>query len=356
MPILKFMMGERDALAQVEAAQRQRVTPLFEIRPPKSKSAKDRRKALRMETMEEVLARTGPHLAKAVPDGRAFIDGIHLTPAQRMASGAPPSPTSWRRRGSLVSHSFLSQALNVPPSTRPPSGAAVAEDKRGVCVRVRKKELFGDDLDEALSSTLRTTGAVRESADLVLDLGPIAPDDVSVLSRSLPGLIDGIDGLKAFRTLTLAAGAFPPSISHIKLPTKLQRADWLVWRSLAGKAKSLMRMPTYGDYAIQGAQPPSSDAAIHSGSPNIRYTADDHWLVVRGFAFKRHGFEQYAALAQYLMEQECYAGHTFSWGDEYIFGCAGGAETPGNQALWRKVGTNHHITKVLKQLTSLHAP
>ncbi|NPC71276.1 hypothetical protein HPP05_16100 [Corallococcus exiguus] len=356
MPILKFMQGERDALAQLEAAQRQRVTPLFEIRPPKSKRAKDRRKPLHMETLEELLARTGPHLAKAIPDGRAFIDGLHLAPAQTMASGQHPLAyvlAKARESGvALVPVTGPERDSDYQATVR----AAVEEDKRGVCVRVRKKELFGDDLDEALSSTLRKAGATREAADLVLDLGPITPDDVSVLSKSLPGVIGGIDGLLAFRTLTVAAGAFPPSISRIKLPTKVQRADWLLWRILAGKAKSLVRAPTYGDYAIQGAQPPSLTAALHTGSPNIRYTADDHWLVVRGFALKLHGFEQYAALAQYLVERECYAGRTFSQGDDYIFGCAGGAETPGNPAVWRKVGTNHHIAKVLKQLTSLHAP
>nr|WP_301540862.1 beta family protein [Corallococcus exiguus] len=355
-PILKFMQGERDALAQLEAAQRQRVTPLFEIRPPKSKRAKDRRKPLHMETLEELLARTGPHLAKAIPDGRAFIDGLHLAPAQTMASGQHPLAyvlAKARESGvALVPVTGPERDSDYQATVR----AAVEEDKRGVCVRVRKKELFGDDLDEALSSTLRKAGATREAADLVLDLGPITPDDVSVLSKSLPGVIGGIDGLLAFRTLTVAAGAFPPSISRIKLPTKVQRADWLLWRILAGKAKSLVRAPTYGDYAIQGAQPPSLTAALHTGSPNIRYTADDHWLVVRGFALKLHGFEQYAALAQYLVERECYAGRTFSQGDDYIFGCAGGAETPGNPAVWRKVGTNHHIAKVLKQLTSLHAP
>lgn len=355
-PILKFMQGERDALAQLEAVQRQRVTPLFEIRPPKPKRTNDRRKTLRMETLEELLARTGPHLAKAVPDGRAFIDGLHLAPAQTMASGEHPLAY------------FLAKARESGVALVPVTGperdseyqstvsAAVAEDKRGVCVRVRKQELFGDNLDEALSSTLRKAGATRESADLVLDLGPVTPDDVSVFSKSLPGVIGGIDGLLAFRTLTVAAGAFPQSISRIELPTKVQRADWLLWRSLAGKAKPLVRVPTYGDYAIQGAQPPLPSAALHSGSPNIRYTANDHWLVVRGRALKRHGYEQYTALAGHVMEQECYAGRTFSWGDAYIFGCAGGAETPGSPGVWRKVGTNHHIAKVLKQLTSLHEP
>ncbi|WP_375746251.1 beta family protein [Corallococcus interemptor] len=356
MPILKFMQGERDALAQLETAQRQRVTPLFEIRPPKPKRAKDRKKTLRMETLEELLTKAGPHLAKAIPGGCAFIDGLHLTPAQTMASGEHPL--------AYVLAKARESGVALVPVTGPERDseylstvrAAVEEDKRGVCIRVRKNELFGDDLDEALASTLRKAGATRESADLVLDLGPIAPDDVSVLSKSLPGVIGGIDGLMTYRTLTVAAGAFPRSISDIKRPTKVQRADWLLWRILAGKEKPLVRVPTYGDYAIQGAQPPSTDAALHSGSPNIRYTADDHWLVVRGGALKRLGHEQYAALAQYLVEQECYAGRTFSQGDGYIFGCAGGAETPGNPAVWRRVGTNHHIAKVLKQLTSLHVP
>ncbi|MFP2895841.1 beta family protein [Corallococcus sp. 4LFB] len=356
MPILKFMQGERDALAQLEAAQRQRVTPLFEIRPPKPKPVKGKRKSLQMETLEELLGRVGPHLVKAVPDGRAFIDGLHLPPAQTMATGDHPlAYVMAKARESGVA------LVPVTGPERPPEylatvRRAVAEDKRGVCIRLRKQELFEDDLDEVLSSVLQKAGTSRESTDLVLDLGPIGPDDVGMLSKLLLGVIGGIDGLMAFRTLTVAAGAFPQSISRIKEPTKIPRADWLVWRALAGKAKSLPRVPTYSDYAIQGAHPPSLNAAIHSGSPNIRYTAEDHWLVVRGEALKRRGYDQYTALATYLMEHECYSGRTFSRGDDYIFGCAGGAETPGSPGVWRRVGTNHHIAKVLKQLTSLHVP
>ncbi|WP_158617123.1 beta family protein [Corallococcus exercitus] len=355
-PILKLMMGEREALAQLEVTQRTRVTPLFEIRPPKSKPVKDKRKTFRMETMEEVLGRIGPQLAKAIPDCRAFIDGLHLTPAQMMASGEHPLAyvlAQARKSGVAL---VPSTGPERPPEYQAVVRAAVAEDQRGICVRVRKKELFEDNLDERLSSVLHTVGASRESTDLVLDLGSVEPDDVSMLSKSIPGVLSTLHGVTAFRTLTLAAGAFPQSISHIKLPTKVPRADWLLWQTLASKAESLVRLPTYGDYAIQGASPPSPDAAMHPGSPNIRYTADDHWLVVRGGAFKHHGYDQYSALAEHLMEQECYAGRTFSWGDAYIFGCAGGAETPGSPGVWRKVGTNHHITKVLKQLTSPHAP
>lgn len=353
-PVFKLMKGEREALAQLDAIQRKRVTPLFEIRPPKPKRSKDKQKTIRMETMEEVLNKVGPNLAKALPGCRAFIDGIYLTPAQAMASGEHPL-------AHVLAEARKAGVVLVPvtgpersPEYQAVVKAAVAADKRGVCVRLRKNELFKDDLDDMLSSVLRTTGAAPESADLVLDLGQIEPDDVSMLSKSIIGVLGSIDGVKAFRTLTLASGAFPQTVSHIKMPTKVQRADWLLWQAITKKAKSVARLPTYGDYAIQGTLPPTSEAAMHGGSPNIRYTADDHWLVVRGGAFKLHGYDQYVALAQYLKEQECYAGRTFSWGDEYIFGCAGGAETHGSPAVWRKVGTSHHIMQVLKQLTSLH--
>ncbi|WP_223635646.1 beta family protein [Corallococcus sp. EGB] len=355
-PILKLMQGEREALSQLEAGQRRRVTPLFEIRPPKTRPVKDKRKAFRVETMDEVLGKVGPHLVKAIPEGRAFIDGLHLTPAQMMASGEAPL--------AYVLAKARESGVALVPATGPERTpeyqavvrAAVTEDKRGACIRLRRKELFEDNLEHVLSSFLQAIGTVPESTDLVLDLGDIRPDDVNMLSKGILGILSTLPGVKAFRTLTVAAGAFPQSLSRIQQPTKIPRADWLLWQSLARKASALARLPTYGDHAIQAVQPPSADAALHSGNPNIRCTADEHWLVVRGFSLKLHGFEQYAALAQFLVEQECYAGRSFSRGDDYIFGCAGGAETAGNSAVWRRVGTNHHIAKVLKQLTSLHVP
>ena len=46
-------------------------------------------------------------------------------------------------------------------------------------------------------------------------------------------------------------------------------------------------------------------------------------------------------------------GPEFSEGDRYISECAGGSAGTGNLTTWRKVGTNHHLEKVVRDISSL---
>lgn len=352
-PVLKLLQGERGALQELAPEHRKRVTPLLEIHPPRWKRVvEDKEKTTRPQTLEEVLNKVGPNLAKALVQGRAFIDGLYLPPAMKMASGEHPlayvMEEARRAEAQLVPVTGPERAEGYQVAVK----AAVAADKLGVCIRLRRAELFDNDLKGKLQRVLEGVGAVPETADLVLDVGQVQADDVNMLSKSIIGVLATLPHVKKWRTITLASGAFPQKISHIDGMEKVPRTDWLLWKSIVSKAEALVRLPVYGDYSVQYTEPATPEATIHMGSANIRYTADDHWLVLRGLGLKQHGYEQYHELANHIRSQECYAGRGFCWGDEYIFNCAGGAETPGSQSTWRKVATSHHIAHVLRQLTT----
>lgn len=58
-------------------------------------------------------------------------------------------------------------------------------------------------------------------------------------------------------------------------------------------------------------------------------------------------------LCRNLAERSEFAGAAFSWADDYIAKCAQHKVGPGNATTWRKVGTNHHLTLVSRQLSSV---
>jgi hypothetical protein len=62
--------------------------------------------------------------------------------------------------------------------------------------------------------------------------------------------------------------------------------------------------------------------------------------------------EQYQKLCQAVTSSSCYSGAEFSYGDKYIADCAAGEESTGNLTTWRKVGTNHHLAKVVSDISS----
>ena len=90
-------------------------------------------------------------------------------------------------------------------------------------------------------------------------------------------------------------------------------------------------------------------------SAALRYTLDDGYLIVKGRNTRDHGMEQVRDLCKTLMDSGSYYGKEFSWGDNWIHECAGGAST-GNATSWRKVGLTHHLAVVLRQLASPAAP
>ncbi len=86
-------------------------------------------------------------------------------------------------------------------------------------------------------------------------------------------------------------------------------------------------------------------------SASIRYTTDEHWVVARGRNIQQYGSSQYRDLSQRLTNMpDVFNGAEFSAGDRYMKDCADGTEGFGNPMTWRWVGTNHHLTFVVRQL------
>jgi hypothetical protein len=83
------------------------------------------------------------------------------------------------------------------------------------------------------------------------------------------------------------------------------------------------------------------------------YTAQDDWLIVKGRNVRQYGFDQYFELCRALVGRPEYYGRDFSWGDNFIAQCATRELGPGNATTWRKVGTNHHLTVVVRALANM---
>jgi hypothetical protein len=108
----------------------------------------------------------------------------------------------------------------------------------------------------------------------------------------------------------------------------------------------------FGDYAIAHPVPTELDPRTMRMSASIRFTTDEDWLIVKGKNVRQYGFDQYFELCRTLVGLPEYLGENFSWGDRFIARCARGSAGPGNATTCRKVGTNHHLTLVARQLAT----
>lgn len=230
----------------------------------------------------------------------------------------------------------------------------VREAGNGVCIRIQRED-FDEfpDLKFEISRVLAATGAKHETADLLLDCRALTPEARYLTADATLGLISQMPDLSRWRTFTLAATAFPENL--MGLPPSdcslLPRLEWNLWREVARKGRR--RRPWYGDYAISHPEPSEVDPRIMRPSASVRYTVDEAWLVLKARNLRDHGYEQFHSVCRDLVRRPEYSGRNFSWGDGYIDDCANESVGTGNLTTWRKVGTSHHLAKVLRQLSSV---
>jgi hypothetical protein len=119
-------------------------------------------------------------------------------------------------------------------------------------------------------------------------------------------------------------------------------------------------VPTFGDYAI--AYPIQTAGVPFAPAPQLRFTADANWLVMKGRRQDRRGAQQFYDICARVVETGL-VNPALSWGDYYIDQAAqssrNGADIlvkTGNAMIWRAIGTSHHMAYAANRLATIGAP
>ena len=95
-------------------------------------------------------------------------------------------------------------------------------------------------------------------------------------------------------------------------------------------------------------------------SATIRYTTEEHWLLVKGESTRSvPPSSQFPLLATRLVYghlQQHFAGSAHCFGCQSIKAAADGASGYGSAGVWRKLGTIHHLSAVMRGLQNLTWP
>ncbi|NQV34584.1 MAG: hypothetical protein HQ515_17960 [Phycisphaeraceae bacterium] len=174
---------------------------------------------------------------------------------------------------------------------------------------------------------------------------------------AIQAIVKRLPSLEKWRSFTLIGTSFPETMGGIKIGAEaVPRYEWRLYKLLvAGFKREGLRLPTFGDYAISHPRVLVLDMRVVKPSATIRYTIDDGWYIVKGKNVRDHGFEQYRSLSEKVLVSPHYCDSGYSWGDEYIMKCNNGSGKTGNLMVWRQVGTNHHVEKVIQDLASFYA-
>lgn len=348
-PCLRWKMGEYKAMSLLSPAASDFITPLIEV-PEKgydfeSKSDK--------KTIEEHLAPFAKRVATNWKKRPCFVDLSLIAATERLKPAIHPVIHVFQELEAYGCAAIPVTAPNRDASYHRAVMQSIGRKKHGLALRLTIEEAAKPSLRSTIQ-TLLGSETQQEDCDLIIDLR--APNYLPLdgFTKVLTAIISRLPDLNRWRTFTLIGTSFPAHMGKIQSSTEvIPRNEWLLYKQvIASLAKARIRLPTFGDYAINYPDMLPKDMRLLKPSATIRYTINDAWLIVKGRNVRDHGLGQYRGLAATVIAHPRFLGTSFSKGGKYVADCANGTESTGNLSTWRWVGTNHHLEKVVRDLSS----
>jgi len=350
LPILKAKQGEFTALRELGPTEA--IAPLIEI-PKIPWNFKDDQPACSVDDhiakMARAIRRDRQSCANLLLDAGLLEDegpsacsrALREVLSELSADGTPAIPVTG-----------LERAAKYQQVVR----GAHRRDGGGCCIRLEREDLFDlVVLKSGIAELLKATRVAPEEADLIVDLKSVSEDTEAADLEWMLEVLPELPLLSNWRSLWLAGSAFPEFLTEVRANTLayLPRVEWTIWSSLLKKGLASARVPRFADYGIAHPANLEVDFRKMRMSANLRYTVEDHWLVLRGRNVRDYGYGQFNDLCKKVVDMPEYYGAEFSWGDGYIMGCAEGEAGPGSASTWRKVGNSHHFQVALAQIEEI---
>ncbi len=351
-PCLRWKQGEYQALHQLSPKTKSKLTPLVEV----AEMTYDFEEEKFPKSIDEHLQKVAERLRKKWGAQPLFVDLKHLSTFDRMKDGGHPLTfifTDLRANGvPAIPVTCLGRQIDYQTAVR----RTIALDRRGVCIRLTLAQIHNRDFQGSLEKLLQNFGVSKAETDLIVDLEAPSFEPMNGFAGMVKSTFAKIPRLEAWRTFTLLGTSFPKSMGEMNLGTQsVVRKEWLCYKALLALIHDGERRPTFGDYVIAHPEVVQHDHRKVKPSASLRYAVKDAWIVVKGKNVRDYGFGQYKGICAEIIANPAFSGRGFSAGDKFIVECAGGSGKNGNLSTWRKVGTNHHLEKVVSDLSSLRA-
>ena len=353
-PILRWKEAERQALKKLFDTDRDHISPLIEPITPQPNSKGQ------LKTVPQLAAEIPTAIAECWGQRPIFFDA-HLPRHDPHVEQEDALLRDVIRHGKQQNLTIVPvTGLSRVPAYQSAVVSAVTSMGLGVCIRLTPADILDAALPANLQRLVDSLKQKRATVDLLIDFRTIygvqAPNWSDALSR--------IPEIKSWRNLIAASGAFPQDLTRTNDGEPMRpgdhpfpRTDWTNWASQM-QHWSLPRRPFFSDYTIQWALQ-QKPIQIPNVSASIRYTCEDHWLVMRGQGMLTEGSagaKQYPAHAKRLVRKKEFCGGAHSAGDAYIEEKSRenlqAIKKTGNARTWIEAGINHHLTFVARQVAS----
>ena len=322
-PVMKTKAGEITALENLSGSARDRILPLFHVT-----------ENLKPSFLSGLTAIWAGRLAAI--DGAFNFEGSGST-AEFVAAVA-----ALRAGGVFVVPCWSTADPAIYQQT-----AASLVNAQGAMVKTKLNGIG------AVSGHLTQLGISASAVDLVIDLGHLAMTEAQSFGSYVAYEI-GKQGaaLALYRSVTLIGAAAPKDYGSLAYGANIvPRKDWQIWQIVRGSVPVRI---DYGDFMTAHpdlTEPPG--AAMAKATVSVRYTRDNDFLLVKGYATTgpngRPMAEQYRAHAGTILANPCSAGVS-AWADAQIIQAAAGAPKLGSRSKWSAFAANRHISLVIDRL------
>jgi hypothetical protein len=232
---------------------------------------------------------------------------------------------------------------------------AVDHTGNGAAIRVERWQIEAGSAASIGTSLSAALGLPPSEVDLILNFGRVTSGELGGLIELGRLTVETLESSPEWRSVSIVSGGFPDSVGVVPpgqegVVRRLDRELWLGVTASVGAASP--RKIAYGDYGplnAAGTEEAFDPRTMHM-TVNLRYAADQGWLLIRGRSARR-GYDQVRDLARRLVSRSEYKGASFSWGDAWIASAADDQGTTGNPATWLQVALSHQLALVVDELT-----
>jgi hypothetical protein len=349
-PVLKWKMGEYQALSRLSDSIKSKVVPLFEI----PTVGFDFERGEERETLESHLGDFGKRLKAKWEARPCFVDLKYIPQGERV-KGAHPLEFVFGLARAEGCAAIPVVSLSSDRKTQQVIARSMHEDKRGLALRISRSDFDRESITKTIEACLSEIGTTASETDLVLDMEMPNYVPLKIFVKSLTtALYELLPTASRWRSLVIVGSSYPASVAALE-SNFVKRYEWIAYKAFVESLGRGSRIPTFGDYAAATTELIELDMRLIKPMAKLRYTIDDAWYIAVGKNVRTYGFGQYRDMCAELIRKPFFGGRKFSEADRYIDDCAKVREKTGNLSTWVWVATNRHVTKVVVDLASLYA-
>lgn len=362
-PVLKWKRGERVAIVNLAPEIKKRTIPFFEVPPPPpvSQKTKDKNKDWQRKSLNNWLGNFGDEYKECSIGKACFID-THLIKSENiiMPDGKKPLDFILNEVFKRKLEAIPVLELNSSEDTLKIIDIYNLLYDFEICLRLKLADLLDAGIELGIKNLIKRFNLSLDKVHLQLDIAkPERFEPVDAFIKMLQSNILKIPNLNKYKSFFISASSFPHNMKEVAKPYDLvKRKEWAMYKALLAVPKIKGFNPIFSDYGIRPTGYNNADFSNVRIPNKLIYTTNDAWLIYRGATTSHDGYAEYRKICAFIKESKYFMKKEYSYGDAYIYNCAMGIKPKngtgtGNPEKWIQVGTNHHLTKVVNDLSNI---